>query len=198
MIFIVADREHPERDRLERTVRSVFLAEYGAHVPSFPNRLVAALSDDGQPQAVAGLRFAEDGFFSETYLEDTAERVLGRVLGRIVRRDEIVEFSSLAAVRSGAAMPLVGAAIRLCLEAGAGFGMFTATHRLRALLRRFGLVTVDLGPAAPERVADASVWGRYYLHDPRILVVSADTLPSACLPPAIPSLDVPKLEIRHA
>jgi hypothetical protein len=178
MNLILADRHHPQRDLLERTVRSVFQAEYGAHVPAFPNRLVASLDADGQPLAVAGLRFAEDGLFSESYLDAPAEAALAAANGRPVARTQIVEFSSLAATRSGAAMPLVAAAIRLCLATGCTHGLFTATNRLRALLRRTGLVTVDLGPARPDRLQDASVWGSYYLHDPRVLAVSADTLAS--------------------
>lgn len=186
MTQLLADRDHPAWATLESVVRAVFLAEYGAQVQAFPNRLIATLDDHGQPQAVAGLRFAEDGLFSEAYLDDAAERVLGQALGRSVRREQIVEFSSLAALRAGAAMPLVGAAIRLCLGAGANFGMFTATARLRALLRRTGLVIVDLGPANPERLDNASAWGSYYLHDPRVLVVTGESLPNALAPAAIP------------
>jgi hypothetical protein len=182
MTLILADRDHPARARLEGTVRAVFLAEYGAHVQAFPNRLIATLDADGLPQAVAGLRFAEDGLFSEVYLDGAAETVLGQALGRPVRRDQIVEFSSLAAPRAGAAMPLVGAAIRLCLGTGANFGMFTATARLRALLRRTGLVTVDLGPARRDRMENAAAWGSYYLHDPRVLMVAAESLPRALTP----------------
>lgn len=178
MTLILADRDHPTRALLERTVRAVFQAEYGAQVPVFPHSLLARLDRDGQPEAVTGLRFAEDGLFSEAYLDAPVEVVLGAAMGRAVNRGEIVEFSSLAAPRTGAALPLVGAAIRLCQAAGCTHGLFTATARLRALLRRTGLVCVDLGPARPERLADAAAWGSYYLHDPRVLAVSADTLAS--------------------
>lgn len=179
MTLILANRDHPERARLEQAVRTVFAAEYGAHVPAFPNRLIASLNDAGEPLAVAGLRTSEDGLFSEAYLDGPAESVLSAAIGRPVDRTQIVEFSSLAAIKAGAALPLVGAAIELCLAAGAAYGLFTATHRLRALLRRAGLQCVDLGPARPERLADASPWGSYYLHDPRVLMVSADSLASA-------------------
>ncbi|MBX9634018.1 MAG: thermostable hemolysin [Magnetospirillum sp.] len=192
MTVILADRDHPARTRLEHAVRSVFLAEYGAHVSAFPNRMIATMDETGQPLAVAGLRFADDGLFSEVYLDGPAEQVLGQALGRTVQRRQIVEFSSLAAPRPGAAMPLVAAAIRLCLASGSNFGMFTATARLRALLRRTGLMTVDLGPAQPGRLTGAAAWGSYYLHDPRVLVVAGETLPCALAPDAA----VP--ERRHA
>ncbi|GAB3447384.1 thermostable hemolysin [Insolitispirillum peregrinum] len=179
MVIILADRTHSQRAALEQMVRNVFQASYQADVPSFPDHLVAALDETGSPVAVAGVRSVRDGFFSEVYLDGSAESVLSSVCGSRVARDEIVEFSSLAAVRPGAAMPLVGAAIGLCLAAGARHGLFTATDRLRALLRRSGLTCVDLGPARPDRLSDAARWGRYYQHDPRVIAVSADSLSSS-------------------
>lgn len=181
MTLILADRAHPARPRLERLVRRVFSEEYGARVPAFPDRLLARLDDAGEPMAVAGLRLGGESLFSEAYLDSTAAEAIGRACGRIVQRPEIVEFSNLAAVRSGAAMPLVMAGVRLSLAVGARYGMFTATQRLRALLRRRGLVAIDLGPAQPDKLANAATWGRYYLHDPRVVVVSAETLPDSFL-----------------
>lgn len=181
MTLVLADRSHPLRARLEEAVQEVYRAEFDACVPRFPDRLMGLLGHDETPLAVTGLRFGNEGLFSIAYLEGDAEEVLSRALGRAVSLDRVVEFSSLAAPRPGAAMPLVAAAIRFCHDAGADFGMFTATARLRALLRRNKLLTVDLGPAQAERVADASVWGSYYLHDPRVLMVAADTLPTALI-----------------
>ena len=190
MRTILADREHPIRHRLEQTVRAVFLEQYGAHVPNFPKRLLATVDADGEPQAVAGLRFADDNLFSELYLDDAAERVLSGTLGHSVHRDEIVEFSSLVAKHAGAAMPLVEMAIHHCLVSGARFGLFTATARLRAMLRRRGILLVDLGPTRPDRLPDAAAWGRYFLHDPRVIAVAADTLPGnlnlSQSPPPVP------------
>lgn len=192
MTVILADRTHPLRGQLESMVRAVFMAEYGAHVPQFADRLIASLGDDGAPQAVAGLRFADEGLFSEVYLDGDVETILTRALGRPVRRDRIVEFSSLAAPRVGAAMPLVGAAVRFGRAAGADFGLFTATARLRALLRRTHLVAADLGPARAERLDNAAAWGSYYRHDPRVMVASADTLPPLW------AQDIPTAEVRYA
>lgn len=196
MSLILADRDHPDRPRLEQAVRAVFLAEYGARVPAFPDHLVATLDTRGQPQAVAGLRFAEDGLFSDTYLDGPVEAVLGRALGRPVTRRQIVEFSSLAAPQAGAALPLVGAAIRLCLAEGRAYGLFTATSRLRALLRRAGLTAIDLGPARRDRVAHPAAWGSYYLHDPRVLVVEAAAVPAALA--RRPAVAAFQAEARHA
>lgn len=182
MTLILADRHHPQRDRLEAMIRATFLAEYGAHVRRLPDRLMAALGPDGAPRAVAGLRFAADGLFSESYLVDPAESVLSRAIGRPVARERIVEISNLAAPRAGAAVPLIIAAVRYAHAAGADVGLFTATARLRALLRRTHLAAVDLGPARPERLANPAAWGSYYLHDPRVMAAPAETLPAAWMP----------------
>jgi hypothetical protein len=176
MTLILALPDHSLRPVLERAVREVFAAEYRAAVPTFPRLLVASLDGEGRPTAVAGLRFAEDGLFSEAYLDGPVEAVVGAALGRPVGRGQIVEFSSLAAPRPGAALPLVDAAVRLALNAGAAYGLFTATRRLRSLLRRTGLATVELAVARPERIAGPTAWGSYYLHDPRVMVVAGDTL----------------------
>lgn len=198
MTLILADRDHPDRSCLEGVIRAVFLAEYGARVPAFPDHLVAMLDGQGRPQAVAGLRFAERGLFSDVYLDEPAESLLSRKLGRMVTARHIVEFSNLAAPKAGAALPLVAAAIRLCLADGRAFGLFTATARLRMLLRRVGLRAVDLGPARRERVAHPAAWGSYYLHDPRVLVVEAGTLPETLVPHMPLPCSVPCSEVLHA
>jgi len=179
MTTILIDRSHPLRDRLERSVRTVFLAEYGAHVADLPATMMAWLDDAGAPLAATGLRFTADGLFSEVYLDGPAESVLSAALGRPVARDRIVEFSNLAAPRAGAALPLIAAAIRYCRELGAEFGLFTATARLRTLLQHCRLGSVDLGPARSERMAGAAAWGCYYRHDPHVLAIAADALPDA-------------------
>lgn len=178
MDIILADRYHPLRQVLEGTVQSVFKNNYNATVTSFPEHVVAALGAEDEVFAVAGLRSVRDGFFSEIYLDGSAEDALTRACGRRVSRDGIIEFSSLATVKQGAAMPLVGAAIGLCLAAGASHGLFTATARLRVLLRRSGLNCIDLGAADPQRLASAGDWGSYYFHEPRVIAVSADSLAS--------------------
>lgn len=179
MSLVLADRNHPDRDRLERAVRDVFQAEFNAFVPAFPNHLIAAVGPNREPRAVAGLRFAEDGLFSEAYLDGSIEDVLTPIFGRPVSRTQVVEFSSLAAPTPGAALPLVVAAIRVALAAGANFALFTATGRLHALLARAGFGFVDLGPARPERIANAAAWGDYYRHDPHVLAIAAEALPAA-------------------
>lgn len=181
MTLVVADPDHPLRGSLEDAIRTVFQAEYGARVAAFPRQLVGLLDRDSRPLAAAGLRFAEDGFFSERYLDEPVEESLGRRAGMAVARTDVVEFVSLAALRPGAALPLVGGVVRLCLALGCHWGLFTATARLRALLRRTGYVIEDFTAASPDRIARPETWGSYYLHDPRVVAVRAESLPRVLL-----------------
>lgn len=180
MTLILADRQHPLRPRLEDAVQHMFAAEYGARVSNFTAYMIGRLDAEGVVEAVAGLRFESDGFFSEAYIDAPVEAMIAKYYGQAAARREIVEFSSLAATRPGAALPLLQAAIRVALAGGARFAIFTATNRLRALLRRRGVNAIDLGPASPDRIENADAWGRYYLHDPHVLTVSADSLPEDC------------------
>ena len=179
MTFISVPPDHPRRLQMEQTVLRVFHKEFRAVPTCFPTQLAAVQDQAGNPAAVTGLRFERDGFFSEQYLDAPVEHVVSAALGLPVSRGQIVEFTSLSSVRPGAAMPLVAAVIRDCLSRGYRCGLFTATNRLRALLRRTGLTVVELGRASPDRVADPENWGSYYRHDPRVMAVSADCV--ACL-----------------
>jgi hypothetical protein len=126
------------------------------------------------------------------------EAVLGRALGRTVARRQIVEFSNLAAPKAGAALPLVAGAIRLCMADGRAYGLFTATARLRALLRRAELTAIDLGPARRERIACPDAWGSYYLHAPRVLVAEAAALPAELAPGLPLPFPAAPAECHHA
>lgn len=187
MSTLLIDRHHPLRDRIERAMRAVFLAEYGAHLAHLPDTVIASLDRRGGTMAAAGLRFTADGLFSEAYLDRPAEILMARAFARPVERERIVEISNLAAPRPGAALPLVAAAIRHCRSLGIEFGLFTATARLRELLRRCGLAAADFGAARPERLPGASAWGSYYHHEPRVLAVAAAALPARLLPSAGPA-----------
>ncbi|MGE4279264.1 MAG: thermostable hemolysin [Magnetospirillum sp.] len=180
MSFISVLPEHPLRRQLEHTVEQVFRKEFRATPAAFPQQMAAVLDSDGRPSAVTGLRFAADGFFSERYLDLPVEQAVSAALGLSIGRDQVVEFTSLASVRPGAAMPLVASIIRECLTKGYRCGLFTATDRLRALLRRAGLAVVDMVPATPDRIADPENWGSYYLHDPWVTAVSAEAVACLC------------------
>lgn len=169
MRLILADARHPLRPTVEAAVRAVYARQYGATDPVLPPRLMAGLDADGAVRCVAGLRPAP--FFSEIYLDEPIESLLTSVGGQPVARDRIIEVSALAAPRPGAAMALARAVVALCRRDGFEWAFFTATARLRVLLRRAGVPLVPLAPARADRVNEPRAWGSYYLHDPQVCAV---------------------------
>lgn len=65
-----------------------------------------------------------------------------------------------------ATLPLIEAITAQARHEGRSWGVFTATAPLMRLLRRTGVPLVALARARPERLADATGWGRYYQADP--------------------------------
>lgn len=186
MRLILTDERHPLRPAVDDAVRSVYAREYGATIDSLPPRMLAGLDSSGAVACVAGLRRAP--FFSETYLDEPIEAVLSTVGGQPVARHRIAEVSALAAPRPGAAVALLRGVIGLCRREGYDWAFFTATARLRALLRRSGIPLVPLVAARSDRVSTPDAWGSYYLHDPQVCAVHY-AMP-ALSPPTLPDRPV--------
>lgn len=158
----------PGRAAAEAHVRAVYREVYGAALDAFAPLLVSAIDPGGRVLAAAGVRTAQDGFFSSVYLDDPLEARLSAFAGRPVAAERILEVVSLASVSPFPVLPLIDAIIAWGRERGMEWGVFTATAPLRRLLRRAGMAYLDLGPALPERLGDAGVWGDYYRSDPRV------------------------------
>lgn len=167
---------HPLRAATEALIRRVYAYEYAATPSAFPVRLLAHVDADGQPQCAAGLRFATDGFFSEQYLDLPIEALLGTAAGHAVQRARIFEVTTLASQAPGAAVGFLGHIVDWGQQQGFDWAFFTATDRLRALLRRLGLPLLALAGADPARLTDAGRWGRYYLSGPSVCAVDGARL----------------------
>ena len=175
---------HPQRRAVENLARSVYLAQHHAVLSAFPDVMVAAVDPQGVPLCVAGLRTAESGFFSETYLDWPVENAISQATGSPVRRDSVLEVSTLASLRPGCTFKLVDHIFRFAHQTGTEWGLFTATRRLRLLLRRGGLGLTELTAARPDRITDPSVWGRYYDADPVVCAIEvANSAPAESAPP---------------
>ncbi|GAB6052832.1 thermostable hemolysin [Magnetospira thiophila] len=169
MNLLITPLGHPLRPQVEMIVRSVYQREYGAMVKDLPPLMLAAYDEQGSLTCAAGLRQAP--FFSEIYLDETIETLLSRTGNHAVARQQIVEVSALAASRPGAAVALVRAVITHCREQGYEWAFFTATARLRVMLRRSGIPLMTIASAQSERVSHPEDWGSYYLHDPQVCAV---------------------------
>ena len=171
MTFQIVDRKHPKRALVEAQIRGVYADVYGAELTDFPDTLVALVDEDGLPTVAAGIRLKEDGFFSENYLARPVEEVLTRIWKRPVRRHQIAEISNLAGCKSGASLRLMQYITQYLRDEGVTWAVFTATQRLRAMLRRTGVPALDVGPARRECVPNPEQWGGYNDAMPRVCAI---------------------------
>jgi hypothetical protein len=175
-MFAVIPPTHFLRPTVEETIRSAFLREHGARLETLPHWLVADIDRAGAITCAASLRFADDGFFAERYLDEPIERLIARQAGLEANRADVAELGSLASAHSGA---LTGPfrshfmldIIRLLRDRGMQWAIFTATARLRTLLRQAGVPLIELAVADPARSGNEDAWGGYYRHDPRVMLV---------------------------
>jgi len=180
-MFDVIDPKHPLRPVVEATIRSAYRREHGAELTSFPRWLVAN-TDEAGVICAASVRFAEDGFFSERYLDLPIEQLVARTTGTHPDRSVLAEVGSLAAGRPGEVRELVCGLIAFLRNRGTRWAFFTATARLRTFLRRAGMPLIELAAADPTRIDAAESWGRYYQQDPRVMLIG-DSMLSAALAP---------------
>lgn len=172
--FALIDRTDPRRAAVEALIRTVYQARYGADVPAFPDRLAAIFDADGLPHCAAGLRDAASGFFSEVYLDRPVEEAISALALEPAPREAVLEVTTLAAARPGAAFTLIDRITADGRARGMRWGLFTATRPLRHGLLRAGAGLIELGRADPGRLADAGCWGRYYETDPFVCAVAGD------------------------
>lgn len=165
------------RGAAEGFIAEAFLDRHGARIREFLPELVGLEGRGGDLRAVAGYRPADAGpLFLEQYLARPVEQDLSAQLGAPVVRGDIVEVGNLAGGSCRAARHLVSLLPRYLLDRGYTWVVFTATGVVRDILTSLGGNLVELAPADASRLAgDASAWGRYYEHDPRVM---AGYLPS--------------------
>ncbi len=171
MSYLRIDRSHPLRSYVEKRINLVYGKEYGAVVRSFPDTLVVGQGPGGEIVSAAGVRFYNEPFFSECYLPEAIETVLSRIWKRPVARDQVAEVTGLAGIKPGAAINLIRHIVGTCRDGGANWAFFTATDRLRAILHRTGVPTLDLAAAGIDAVPNPDDWGSYYRTNPRVVAI---------------------------
>lgn len=170
--LLLVPPSHPLRDEVEACIRGVYERAFGARQLTFSTTLIAWMGANGRPLCAAGLRCADDGFFSEAYLDAPIEWLLSARTGAAVARDAIFEVTMLASRRAEASSGFLRRIALLGRQAGFEWSFFTATTQLRKLLSGLGIPTVELAPADPRRLPDADRWGSYYAHAPEVCAVS--------------------------
>jgi hypothetical protein len=182
MQFLKIDCDHLLRRRVEDCIKTVYAEEYGASINDFPKLLVALVDDNGKPVCAAGLRFSGDGFFSERYLSQPIDRILDQAWASSVRRRQIAEVTSLVGAKPGVSLLLIKHIVDLLRQRSVSWAFFTATERLRAILRRTGVPVLDIGRTSIDCVEDPDQWGGYYDTNPRVVAVH-DSMLSITEPP---------------
>jgi hypothetical protein len=172
MHLLVVPEQHALRGSTEHFIAAVYKSHYQAAISSFPPILVAMLENSGRLLCASGLRFARTGFFSDAYLDIPIEQALARSTGQPICRDDIFEVTTFASRAPHAATRFLEHVVAYGGHAGFEWAFFTATARLRDLLRILNLPFLTLGAADPARLSNSAVWGSYYECAPCVCAVS--------------------------
>ncbi|MEO9576210.1 MAG: thermostable hemolysin [Tateyamaria sp.] len=173
----------PGRRAAQDHIQAVYRDIYDAQVTEFAPLLVTAVRAGGEILCAAGIRTAEDGFFSEGYLTSDFSTALSEVAGLAVPASDIMEVASLASTTPFPVLPMLDTMIEWGRENGKTCGVFTATGPLRRLLTRTSLSYVELAPADISKVTNPEAWGSYYDTDPRVCAFSEVQSQPALLSP---------------
>jgi hypothetical protein len=169
-------KTHALRPGAEQCITEAYARKFSAGQLVFPDMLLALRRDDGAIVCAAGLRTADEGFFSELYLDEPIERLLSRHAGSAVPRDAIFEVTTLASKSASASSLFIRQIAGIGEAAGFNWSFFTATARLQKLLACIGIRTIELCDADPVRVAGLGDWGSYYTHSPTVCAVNSNWL----------------------
>jgi hypothetical protein len=168
--------DDPRRHLAEEFIRKIYAARYGARLETFPSRIFALLDDRDEILCAAGLRFLEDGFFSECYLDIPIEDAVCAISIRPVNRSAIFEVTTLASRAPLATAEFIAEIGTFGEKAGFEWSFFTLTRRLHLLVRRLGIPLTYIGEADRRRIADTERWGTYYASEPKVYAAASRRL----------------------
>lgn len=163
--------DDPERYRAMEYVAEQFKAAHGANVHDFMP-LLLGMSCQGQFSAVSGIRPAtHHPLFSEQYLDQPIQTVLGEIRGTAVQRREVAEIGNLVATQIGASQLLFLMLTMMMHRTGFDWVVFTGTPVVIRGLERLGFKLERLCPADPAKLTSSRPedWGRYYQQRPEVV-----------------------------
>jgi hypothetical protein len=168
--------DDPRRHSAEEFIRTIYAARYGALLETFPSRIFALLDNRDEFLCAAGLRFLEDGFFSERYLDIPIEEAVSAISTRPVNRSAIFEVTTLASRAPLVTTEFIAKIGTFGEKAGFEWSFFTLTRRLHLLVKRLGITLDYLGEADSRRITDPERWGTYYASEPKVYAVASRRL----------------------
>jgi hypothetical protein len=151
--------DDPQRHSAEDFIKKIYAARYGARLETFPSRIIALLDNRDEILCAAGLRFFDDGYFSERYLDTPIENAVSAISARPVNRNAIFEVTTLASRAPLATAEFIAEIGAFGERAGFEWSFFTLTRRLHLMVRRLGIALTYLGEADRRRIADSERWG---------------------------------------
>jgi hypothetical protein len=164
------------RRAAEEFIKATYAARYGARLEAFPSRIIARLDHRDEILCAAGLRFLDDGFFSERYLDAPIEDVVSAISARAVNWSAIFEVTTLASRVPLATAEFIAEIGTFGEKAGFQWSFFTLTRRLHLMVSRLGIAPTLLGEADRRRIADSERWGTYYACQPKVYAVASRRL----------------------
>jgi hypothetical protein len=164
------------RHSAEQFIKDTYAARYGARLETFPSRIIALLDHRDEILCAAGLRFLDDGFFSERYLDRPIENAVSAISERAVNRSAIFEVTTLASRAPLATAEFIAEIGTFGEKAGFEWSFFTLTRRLHLMVSRLGIAPTLLGDADRRRIADSERWGTYYACQPKVYAVASRRL----------------------
>ena len=182
-------RETPLWHGAADLVHQTFSERFDAAVSADPDAFLVARptpsdgadrQEDGATEEVlacSGVNFGtERPFFSEYYLDDSAEQVISDYLGAPCERDDILEFGAIASQAFSAGTEMVKAMPVFTWALGKVYALCTLTRPLTRLIERVGYPFEPLAEARQDRlpVEDQDRWGNYYEQEPRTGIIRLD------------------------
>jgi hypothetical protein len=164
------------RAKAEIFIRTVYATQYEADIDAFPFPLFVLVDDRSAILCAAGVRSAEDGFFSEFYLDAPIEATLSAISGRTIARSEVLEVCTLASSAPQLTGKFINAIVAFGEANGFAWSFFTLTNRLRNMVEKLGLAPIFLANADRNRISDFERWGTYYSDDPKVYAVASASL----------------------
>jgi len=175
--------DSPRYDEVTAHTQKIYRDTYGATIRNFAPLLVASFNAEGKILCAAGIRTKEDGFFSDTYLDDDLGNTILKRTGQVVAASEIMEVVSLASATPFPVLAMMDKMVQWGRMHNKSLGIFTATAKLRKLLGRAKLPYNLLCPANPARVDNPDDWGSYYDTDPCVCSFSEEFCTQITLSP---------------
>jgi Thermostable hemolysin len=177
---VLLTNDDARRRSAEEFIKDTYAARYGARLETFPSRIIALVDHRDAILCAAGLRYLDDGFFSERYLDAPIEDVVSAMSARAVARSAIFEVTTLASRAPLATAEFITEIGSFGEKAGFDWSFFTLTRRLHLMVSRLGIAATFLGEADRERIADSERWGTYYACQPRVCAVASRRLKASC------------------